>query len=242
MKKSFESRKDFVLSVKDVCFSYNGSYVLENISFDLSRSEFLGILGPNGSGKTTLLKIILGLLNPTHGDVSVFGKEPASEKARSRVGYVPQRASFNLRFPASVEEVVGIGAAKGKKAAVDKSLRMVGITNLRKKRIGDLSGGQQEKVMIAKALAREPEMLVLDEPMGGVDYESQKNLYKIFQRIKKSGASIIIVSHDIGGISSVVDKILCVNKRMICYGSPRQTLRKISEMMGEDFKMLRHRH
>ena len=244
-----QSNTKNIIELKDVSFRYNSSVVLERVSFSVKEGEYLGIIGPNGGGKTTLLKIILGLLRPAEGEVSV-------NLEKSEIGYVPQRASqYHLRFPATVEEIVrsgrvarlGLFGRFGKKdaEAVDKALEMTGLSPLRRRLIGNLSGGEIQKVFLARAFAGEPKTLILDEPEVGIDIAGQEEFYTFLDGLnQKLGLTVIFVSHDIELISHSVKSVLCLNRRLLCHGSPREFIKEeyIDQLYGKKVKFIFHEH
>ncbi len=235
-----------IVSLKNVFFRYRDEDVLEGINLDISAGDFVGIIGPNGGGKTTLLKIILGLIKPTSGEVNVFDK---------RIGYVSQRADqSHLQIPITVKEVVSLGRvskaglfkrfSNADKAAVTKALEQVEMGEYSDRLITELSGGQQQRVFIARALASEPELLVLDEPTAGVDSESQEEFYQLLSKLAKSHLTMLIVSHDIDVILNEVSQVACINKRLIFEGSPKTFVagRYLEKMYGKSRKFLIHGH
>lgn len=219
-----------VVELKDIWVSYGEVPALENVSLYVLEHDFLGIIGPNGGGKSTLLKVILGLIKPQYGSVSVFGQSP--EQARSHVGYVSQRYSFDRDFPASVWDVVLMGRYSragilrrydGRdRAEAEKALAMVGMLEQRGRQIGRLSGGEQQRVFVARALVAEPELLLLDEPTASIDSTMQTEFYDLLEGLKDS-LTIVMVSHDIGAVSVHVDKIACLNRQMYYHGSKEIT-------------------
>lgn len=229
-----------LLAVAGVWFGYGHQVVLEDVSLTLERGDFLGLIGPNGSGKTTLLKIILGLLRPQRGTVRWFGGElrrPAD--LAGRVAYVPQLVhAFPPGFPASVAEVVATGRTAGRGLlrplgredwrAVHAALHAVGMAGLRDRRVAELSGGQQQRVFIARALAAEPEVLLLDEPTAGVDVEAQERFYALLGRLHaEAGLTLVLVSHDIGMITNRVTRLACLNRRLFYHGDIAGFLRDV---------------
>ncbi len=218
-----EKTGETVLELKRVSFSYGKAPTVDGATLSVKKGDFVGMIGPNGAGKTTFVKLVLGLLKPTHGVIKLFGKEITGFREWHRIGYVPQKATnFDQNFPATVFEVASMGrfakAGMGKHlskddyAAVERALGVVGMTKLRDRRIGELSGGQEQRVFIARALAAEPELLILDEPTAGVDAEAQHEFYSLLKRLnEKFGLTLILVSHDIGMVSKTVNKLVCVN-------------------------------
>jgi len=215
-----------IVRLENVWVSYNGTPALEDINLGVDEHDFLGIIGPNGGGKSTLLKVILGLIRPQRGMVTVLGNRP--ERSRSRIGYVPQYSNYDHNFPVSVIEVVTMGRygnagllkpyARIDKQAAEKALGRVGMLDHAGAQIGRLSGGQQQRAFIARALVSEPRLLLLDEPTASVDSATQTNFYELLAKLKKEMA-IIMVSHDIGAISVFVDKIACLNVQLYYHGS-----------------------
>jgi len=217
---------DELVRLEDVWVQTDRTPILEAIDLSVGGNDFLGIIGPNGGGKTTLLKVVLGLIAPTRGKVSVMREPP--ERSRKHIGYVPQHNLFDRDFPISVWEVVlmgrygRIGLFK-RHGDVDKvkardALAMVGMLEKRDRQIGKLSGGEQQRVLIARALAGEPRLLLLDEPTASVDPAVQTQFYELLDRLKKRMA-IVLVSHDLSAISIYVDKVACLNRQLYYHGS-----------------------
>jgi zinc transport system ATP-binding protein len=219
-----------LIKLTGVWAGYQGKVVLEDINLSIEEEDFLGIIGPNGGGKTTLLKLMLGLTVPSRGSVTVLGGR--AEKGRNQIGYVPQYNPFDHEFPISVREVALMGhntrtglmkrySKKDKKLA-DEALEMVKMANLAEKQMGKLSGGEQQRVFIARALLSEPKILLLDEPTSSVDSNIETELYELLQKLNKKIA-IVLVSHDIGAISINVNKIACLNRRLYYHGTKEIT-------------------
>ncbi len=221
-----------VIQAEGVDFAYDGPPVLEGINLTVWAGEFLGIVGPNGGGKTTLLKLILGRLRPRRGAVRLFGRPVAVFRDWQRVGYVPQRGHLlDARFPATVGEVVATGRygraglfrplGRDDRRAVDRALEAVGLVHLRGRLVGRLSGGEQQRALIARALAGEPELLVLDEPTVGVDAQAQEAFYGLLRHLNRDlGMTLILVSHDVGVVTTEVRQLACVNRRLVYHGPP----------------------
>lgn len=215
-----------ILRLEDVWVHYNGTPALEGVTLYIEQGDFVGIIGPNGGGKTTLLKVVLGLVEPSRGEVLVFGRPP--EKGRRDIGYVPQHNLFDREFPISVGEVVLMGRygraglvkrySEGDKDAASRVLKTVGMYEHRHRQIGRLSGGEQQRVFIARALVSEPRLLLLDEPTASVDVAMQTEFYELLEQLKQQMA-IMLVSHDVGAISVFVDKIACLNRQLYYHGS-----------------------
>ncbi|MBT9148947.1 MAG: metal ABC transporter ATP-binding protein [Dehalococcoidia bacterium] len=218
--------KKEVVRLEDVWAHYDSVPVLEGINLSIYQDDFLGIIGPNGGGKTTLLKVILGLVKPGRGTVSVFGNTP--EKGRKRIGYVSQHSLFDRNFPASVWDVVMMGRlgkrgpfrkySKQDRDAALHALETMEILDHRDQQIGKLSGGQRQRVFVARALVTEPELLLLDEPTASIDTPLKTGFYELLERLKQRMA-IVLVSHDISTISIHVDKIACLNRELYYHSS-----------------------
>ncbi|MDD5337875.1 MAG: ABC transporter ATP-binding protein [Dehalococcoidales bacterium] len=215
-----------IVKLQNIRVSYGGVPALEDVTISIFRHDFLGIIGPNGGGKSTLLKVLLGLVKPDSGTVSVFGKNP--EQARSRIGYVSQRPVFDNNYPVSIWDVAMMGRygkagimrrySHEDKAAVERALKRVDMFKYKDKQIGRLSGGQQQRVFVARALVSEPELLLLDEPTASIDSTLQAEFYELLGELKRN-LTIIMVSHDIGAVSIYVDKIACLNRQLYYHGS-----------------------
>jgi len=221
------------IEFREINFAYNGHQVLTNVTLDVQEGEYVGVIGPNGGGKTTFLKLILGLLKPMKGSLTVFS-EPAHEARKfGRVGYVPQRATqFENRFPATVLEVVtsglsGVPASKQQHNAVQQAMEATDIVGIQSKLIHELSGGQRQRVFIARCLTAQPKMLLLDEPVTGVDALSRDRFYALLKTLNtKYGITILFVTHDVDAIAKEVGKVLCLNQKVCCHASPQDFLQK----------------
>jgi len=222
---------DNIISVKNLHFRYNAIEVLTDVSFDLKRGLFLGIVGPNGSGKTTLIRLILGFVKPQRGDVLIFGYPPFLFNEWYRIGYLPQRISISeSHFPAKVKEIVSLGLLARKKSPkrisrsdlimIDRHLDTLGILHLRDKFIGELSGGQLQRVLIAKAMVNDPELLILDEPTTALDPETRERFLDLLRSSNaEKNLTIIMITHDIGMIGRYATSMLYLDKRLVFYGS-----------------------
>jgi zinc transport system ATP-binding protein len=220
-----------VITADGVSFSYGDNPVLQGVSFSLGAGEFVALAGPNGSGKSTLMRVLLGLLRADAGTVAVLGDPPGGLREHWRIGYVPQRPAVEDLLPATVADVVGSGrlARRGwwrrptaaDKAAVDRALESVALQDLRKRRLSELSGGQQQRAFIAKALASEPELLVLDEPTAGVDAESQLRFRDALVAARDRGGAVLLVSHELGAVADDLDRVLVMRHGTIAFdGTP----------------------
>jgi zinc transport system ATP-binding protein len=221
------------VELRAVSFRYGeGSLVLRNIDLGIERGELVAIAGPNGGGKTTLVRLVLGLERPTSGQALLSGEPAHRFSRRETLGYLAQRAQVQLDAPATVEEVVSAGrlAAGGllgplrarDRALVDEAIERVGLTSVRRRPLTRLSGGQQQRAFIAKALAGEPSLLVLDEPTTGVDVESQEALAALLHRLHTELAvTVLYVSHEFGAIERYVERLLLVRGGIVFDGPPQ---------------------
>jgi len=216
----YENNNIPIVNMDKIWFYYNEEAVLQDISIKIYQDDFLGVIGPNGGGKTTFLKIILGILKPNKGTIEVFGKSP--ENASSEIGYVPQYVNFDFQFPISVLEIVltsrlGLGFKlrynKQDREIANWALNKVNMLEHKDMAISKLSGGQRQRVFIARALAREPRLLLLDEPTSNIDNQSVNDFYELLNKLKEK-LSIIIISHDIGAISHHIKTVACLNHRL----------------------------
>lgn len=215
-----------MINVENLTFSYGKFKILENVNFSIEDYALIGIVGPNGGGKTTLLNLIMGFLSPSKGKISLNGKSP--KYFRQNIGYVPQISSFDPLFPITVIEVVLMGATKRKKtfksfdkATIDKAsllLESLGLKCKEHENFFALSGGQAQRVLIARALISEPKILILDEPTSNIDQENEKILFEILKKLKKT-TTVLMVSHSLRTLTQEVDGALLVNKS-VCYLKP----------------------
>jgi zinc transport system ATP-binding protein len=228
---------EVVIDIERLSFAYGSAPVLQDVSFRVFKGEFAALVGPNGSGKSTLLRILLGVLRPSAGRVRVLGAESHALPDRFRIGYVPQRTVLPPDLPATVEEVVRAGrlARRGwwrwptvhDRAAVDHALGAVALTDLRKRRMRELSGGQQQRVHIAKALVGDPELLVLDEPIAGVDAESQRLFRDSLVHLgAEHGATVLLVSHELGAVADDLDRVIVLKRSVLFDGAPNELAAK----------------
>ena len=236
-----------IVNLKNIRAGYNGTPAIEDIDFSISQGDFLAIIGPNGGGKTTLLKVILGLIKPSKGSALILGKTPV--ESRGKIGYVPQHNLFDRDFPISVWETVLMGryskaglfrrySPKDKEMAID-ALKTVGMLKNKARQLGILSGGEQQRVFIARALVSEPSLLLLDEPTASVDPAMQSEFYELMDSLKKEMA-IVLVSHDIGAISVHVNKIACLNRRLHYHGSKEVSTKVLEATYQCPIQMITH--
>jgi ABC-type Mn2+/Zn2+ transport system ATPase subunit len=219
------------LTVEHLSVRYGANTAVENISFVLPSRVVVGMIGPNGAGKTSVLKAILGL-TPASGRVLVGG-EPVRRR-NGQIAYVPQASAVNWRFPATVLDVVLTGrtvhigwlrrAGSRDREIAYEALRQVGMEQLASRSIGALSGGQQQRVFLARALAQEPAVLLLDEPVSGVDVPTQDRILEIFHDLAVAGRTLLVTTHHLQHLQGHFDLLLCINRRLIAFGPPAEVL------------------
>jgi zinc transport system ATP-binding protein len=246
-----------VIELTNVSFSYGEEPVLEGVDLRVEVGEFLGIVGPNAGGKSTLLKVILGSLEPQSGKVRVLGKRP--KDARRQVGYVAQYPSFARDFPITVDQAVlmgRVGCRSGRswlaalapggytttdRQASHEALREVEADDLGDRQIGSLSGGQLQRVLLARALVCEPSVLLLDEPTANIDLRLESDIFDLLRQLN-SRMTILVVSHDVGFISSYVRRVACINRTLVCHHTDAIDGQVIQDLYGENVRMVAHRH
>jgi zinc transport system ATP-binding protein len=222
-----------VAVLDDVSFAYGTQPVLEGVSLELCPGEFVALVGPNGSGKSTLLRVLVGSHPPDRGRVTLFGSDPRALAQRWRLGYVPQRPGLAAGVAATVHDVVASGrlARSGwyrrRRAAdapiIDHALEAVGLADLRDAKVASLSGGQQQRAFIARAMAGEPELLVLDEPVAGVDAESQRLFREsLLDLVHHHDGTVLLVSHELGAVADVLDRVVVLKRRIVFDGTPAE--------------------
>lgn len=239
-----------VIHLRDLSFAYpHTPPVLENINLSIEKGEFLGIVGPNGGGKTTLLKLMLGLLHPTQGTVLIKGFPP--HQGREIIGYVPQFANFSRDYPISVMHAILLGRL-GKTThffgyrqtdyqIAEQAMQETYLTDLKHRPLSTLSGGQLQRVLIARALACEPEILILDEPTANIDMRVEEDIFDLLKELNQR-LTVIVVSHDIGFISSYVSKVACLNKTLICHSTEALTPHLIQNLYTNPIHAIQHFH
>lgn len=228
-----------IIKLKNVTFGYQDNIILNNINLDINKGDYVGIIGSNGVGKSTLLKLMLNEIKPLEGSVDIFGASINEFKDWKKVGYVNQKAnSFVSSFPATVQEVVAMNLSskiglfrsinKNHLKEVDRVLELVGMEENKHKLIGELSGGQQQKVFIARSLVNSPEVLFLDEPTVGIDLSAQSDFYSLLSQLnKRLNLTIVMISHDISIIKHEVKKLVCLKcKKIDVYDNCRETVSK----------------
>jgi zinc transport system ATP-binding protein len=242
------------IEINNLIIKLNSREVLKDINLSLSEGQFIGIVGPNGGGKTTLLRAILGLMKPTSGRIRIFGRPPEEVlKTGTMFGYLPQILKVKPDFPIRVIDVVMMGRygrvgilrwprEKDREKAIEY-LSMMGVEELRDVPFGQLSGGQQQRASIARALAGEPKILILDEPNTGIDVIGQEDFYHLLKGLQKRfGITILMASHDIGAITAYVDEIACLNYSFHYQGHPLGALNEnvLTQLYGKNVDLLLH--
>lgn len=245
-----------LLVAEDVSFAYGPDAVLDGVSLAVHPGEFVALAGSNGSGKSTLLRILLGLLTPDAGTVRLLGSGPRALHDRWRIGYVPQRRVLTQDLPATVEEVVAAGrvARVGWRARfrrtdrdeVEHALESVSLLDARDRRMRELSGGQQQRAFIAKALVTQPDLLVLDEPVAGIDAESQLRFRdSLVHLVAEHGAAVLLVSHELGAVADDLDRIVVLRHGRVFFDGPPAELAATGVSLGvhaEDLPLWLERH
>ena len=216
-----------ILRAENLGVRYDSGIALENANFELNLGERLAIVGPNGAGKSTLLKVIAGVMSPTDGRVQIFGNDPGGHIC---IAYVPQRNQVDLSFPVSVADVVMMGRVgqlglfRNPKSSdwelVNRALEVVRMTHLAKRQISQLSGGQQQRMFIARALAQEAELMLMDEPLTGLDINSQEEVFSILDQLKERGVTIMVSLHDLKVAAQRFERIMLLNHQMLAIGDP----------------------
>ena len=239
----------YAVEIENMSFSYGEVLILEDITLRIEREEFFGIIGPNASGKSTLLRLLLGLLEPDNGSIRILGHSP--EDVIERIGYVPQYPTFRRDFPIVVEDVVmlgrlGVTKSSGRFTRTDRektreAMEAVEIDTIAANPVAVLSGGQLQRMLIARALACEPEILILDEPTAGIDLRAEENIFSLWKKYNEH-MTIIVVSHDVAFISGYVDRVGCLNRTLVCHETGEISGKTIEELYGGPVKMIQHRH
>ncbi len=231
-----EPRPEVLVRAEGLSFSYGGDRVVADVTLEVRRGEFVALVGPNGSGKSTLLRLLLGQLVPDAGRVRLFGHSPAKVRDRWRIGYVPQRSRVASEAPATVEEIVTAGRlsrrgwwrplAAPDRESIRHALGSVRLEALAHRPINELSGGQQQRAFIARAFASDPDLLVLDEPIAGVDAESQRRFRdSLTHLIRDHHAGVLLVSHELTAVADEVDRVIVLKQRVLFDGPPSNLMR-----------------
>lgn len=225
-----------ILEVKNLTVKFNHEKVIDNLSFNLKKGENLVVLGPNGAGKTVLLKTLIGLI-PFSGEIK-WQKDV-------KIGYVPQKILPEKNIPLSIEEFFNF--KKVNQEQIVAALKSVGINDLSilKKKIGVISSGQLQRVLIAWSLIGDPDILLFDEPLSGIDIEGEETIYNLLSQIEKErNLAMILITHDLSVVYKFADSVLCLNKKTICYGPPQEALtpQRLNQLYGGEIKFYLHKH
>jgi manganese/iron transport system ATP-binding protein len=220
-----------ILDVQHITVRYNGHVALEDITFHLHEGERVAVVGPNGAGKSTLFKVVSGVLQPGSGEVNIFGSRPRGHVC---IAYIPQRSQVDWNFPVSVADVVMMGRSaklgplnwphKNDWEHVQRALETVELSDLARRQIGQLSGGQQQRMFIARALAQEAELMLMDEPLSGLDTPAQEGLLNLLDTLQNQKVTIMVATHDLDQAARHFDRILLLNHRMIAFDLPQNVL------------------
>ncbi len=237
------------VELRHVWFSYGGPVVLEDVSLTVRDGEFLGVVGPNAGGKSTLLKVMLGLLRPQRGEVRVLGRAPVA--ARRAVGYVPQHPRFPPDFPISVQETVLTGRlgrtrligpyTRRDRDIARRVMAEMEVADLAARQLGTLSGGQLQRVLVARALACEPRLLILDEPTANIDMRVETEIFELLRQLNRR-MTIIVVSHDIAFISAYVGRVACLNRTLAVHDTAHIDGPLIDALYGSHVHAVEHEH
>lgn len=236
------------LKIENLSVFYGSTPALQDVSLEVAEGEYLGIIGPNGGGKTTLMRVILGLIPPTYGKVLVYGEPPGH--ADVKIGYVPQLAVMDRRFPITVFEAVLVGRlgrglrplhryGKADREAAMRALERVGIAELAGRRLSALSGGEFQRLLIARALAVEPKLLMLDEPTASVDAGSREKIYTLLAELNRN-MTVILVTHDLLAVSSQVRTLACLSGRLVYHGEPKLDVHTMNALYGCPVELIAH--
>jgi len=237
------------LCIRNLTVRYGENTALEEVCLELREGAYMAVMGPNGGGKSTLLKAVLGLVRAEAGEIRICGENAA--RARGRCGYVPQFALMDRRFPISVEEAALTGRLPGglhpffrygeadKKAAL-RAMEELGVAHLAKRQVGELSGGEFQRLLLARALAAKPALLLLDEPTASIDPASRAQIYALLDKLHKSGMSIMMVTHDLMAVASSVDALACLHTRLVYHGEPALNEEVLGQMYGCPVDLIAH--
>lgn len=230
------THSETIIELQRICFSYSKEEVIKDVSLEVHKGDYVGIVGPNGAGKSTLIKLMLGLLKPSDGTIRLFNTDLKQFKDWYKIGYVPQKTYVEINFPITVGEMVAMGRygklglfhfpTKEDKRKVVQALKHVDMLDFRNRQISDLSGGEQQRVFIARALVTEPEIIFLDEPTVGVDVRTQKQFYGLLRKLnRKLDLTLILVSHELDVVAHESTELAYINRTLEYYGEPTEFLK-----------------
>lgn len=219
---------------------FDGTVALDDVSFQSSPGERIAVVGPNGAGKSTLFRVIAGILRPSSGRITLYGGSPEQHIC---VAFVPQRTHIDMHFPVNVRDVVLMGRTgrlgllrrpgRADRRLAQECMELVGVANLGDRRIGELSGGQQQRVFIARALAQEAQIMLMDEPLTGLDVNSQDEIYRILDEMRTRGVTVLVATHDLGQAARCFDRVMLLNRRLLGFGAPQEVF--TSALLGEAY-------
>lgn len=248
-------KKSIIIKAENVTFERNGEQIIHDFSFEIHAGDYVGVIGPNGGGKTTLLRLLLGIIKPTAGKIKLFGSSLSNNNVRKKIGYVAQRGgNLDTQFPATVAEIIRSGRTPqlgilksfgiADKKIIQRIAKELEIENLLTRSVSKLSGGERQKVLLARALVGEPEMLFLDEPVDGLDPNSRDHFYRILKKLNRNGLTILFVSHDVHAVAKEARSAICLKHQMVCHGKKAcvigtETLR---DLFHPDLADLHHHH
>ena len=221
-----ENKNKVLLKVENAGVSINEKSLVKGVSFEIKQGEIVTLIGPNGSGKSTTAKIVLGIYNKIDGKVKTF---------TNKIGYVPQKISIDWTLPLRVLDFMTL-TEELTQDQINSSLNLTGVQHLKDKSLGNLSGGEFQRVLIARAISKQPELLVLDEPVQGVDFKGEIALYELIKKIsEKMKCGILLISHDLHVVMSATDFVLCLNGHVCCSGTPQKIVKdsKYKELFGD---------
>ena len=220
------ANQNILVKLKDAGFKINDKWLVQGVSLQVEKGKIVTLIGPNGSGKSTTAKIALGIYKKIEGEV---------EKYTNKIGYVPQKISIDWTLPLRVNDFMVLTESL-KNEIIDEALSLTGVIHLKDKNLGDLSGGEFQRVLLARAISKKPELLVLDEPVQGVDFKGEIALYELIKQIsEKMKCGILLISHDLHVVMSATDFVLCLNGHVCCSGAPHKVVKdsKYKELFGD---------
>ena len=231
--------KNILVKLKDVGFEQNGKWLVKGVSLQVEKGKIVTLIGPNGSGKSTTAKIALGIYKNIEGQV---------EKFTNNIGYVPQKISIDWTLPLRVKDFMLL-TDNLKDDILDEALTLTGVKHLRDNNLGNLSGGEFQRVLLARAISKKPELLVLDEPVQGVDFTGEIALYELIKKIsEKLNCGILLISHDLHTVMTATDYVVCLNGHVCCSGSPKDVARNneykalFGEQASQTLSVYEHKH
>lgn len=236
-----------LIRVRDLTFGYGREVVLDHVTLDVQPRDFLAVIGPNGGGKTTLLKAILGLVRPWSGTVEFH--LPSGSDPRGRLGYVPQFSTFDRDFPLRISDMVLMGRlghrsllrpySREDRIAAGRAVERLGLSGVARAHVSEVSGGQLQRALIARALVSDPEVLFLDEPTASIDAESRETLRGLLEDLNRS-IPIVVVTHDVTSLAPMVGRIACINRKLFYHGDPELSLEVMEEVYGCPVELVTH--